>query len=132
LTYQAKDRRSRIRVSRWLAWGDKRRIWPPFEVRPWKRIWRMDDSFPDLSRLSRLLFSRAINNGLFLFDNPIRSRDTNRFPDTLYRSVRKSVHCPPTHPILILPRISWARSTDNDLPIPVIYFVYHKHFPLWK
>jgi hypothetical protein len=44
----------------------------------------MADSSPDLCRLSRFLFSRGLNNDLFLFDNPIRSWDANMFPDTLY------------------------------------------------
>jgi hypothetical protein len=65
--YQSKDRLSRIRVSRWLTWGDKRGIWPPFKVRSWQRVLRMTDSYPDLSRLSMFLFSRGLNNGLFPF-----------------------------------------------------------------
>jgi transposase len=42
------------------------------------------------------------------------------------------MHCPLTRPILILPRISWARSTENYLLIPGIYFVCTKLVQYWK
>jgi hypothetical protein len=46
--------------------------------------------------------------------------------------IEKSVHAPPTRQILNIPQIWWAPSTGNDFPIPIIYFVYHKHFRYWK
>jgi hypothetical protein len=73
--YQVKDRLSRISVCKWLAWVDKRGIWPSFEVRPWKCVWRMTGSSSDLYRLWGFLFPRGLSNGIFLFDNLIKPRD---------------------------------------------------------
>jgi hypothetical protein len=42
----------------------------------------MADSYSDLCRLIRFLCSRRLNNSI-VFDDPIRSRDAKRFPDTL-------------------------------------------------
>jgi hypothetical protein len=47
--YQVKDHRSIIFVCRWLAWGDKRDIWPFLEVNPWKGVWWIAGSSPDLN-----------------------------------------------------------------------------------
>jgi hypothetical protein len=64
---QAKDRRSRVRVCGWLARCENRGIWAPFKTRPWKRIWGMADVSPEMHRLSRFIFSRELNNDIFLF-----------------------------------------------------------------
>jgi hypothetical protein len=82
--YQAKDRRSRVCVCRWLARGDKRGICPSFKTRHWKRIWRMADASPEVHRLSKFLFSQGLNNHIFSF--LIARSDLviiTRFPDTL-------------------------------------------------
>jgi hypothetical protein len=91
--------------------------------------WREDEQSEDENHLSASLAERVEDR-----DAQVRlSIDGCRhFDPVIYRGVEKSVHAPPTRPILNLPQIWQAPSTGNDLPIPVIYFICHKHFRSWK